>query len=98
MKTPGFRITSGKGFHITFANGWTASVQFGPGNYCGHHHAEFADTHRLAERGSPDAEIAAWPEGGGMMAFDGGDTVKGWNDPADVLAFLNEIAAKPRTA
>lgn len=29
-----FRITDGRGFHVTFANGWTVSVQFGPYNYC----------------------------------------------------------------
>ena len=27
-------ITSHKGFQLTFQNGWTASVQFGRGNYC----------------------------------------------------------------
>ncbi len=26
----GFRITGKKGFHVTFENGWTVSVQFGP--------------------------------------------------------------------
>ena len=33
-----FKITEGKGFHITFANGYTVSVQFGPDNYCDHYH------------------------------------------------------------
>ena len=33
MKT-GYKITNGKGFHISFTNGLTISVQFGPGNYC----------------------------------------------------------------
>ena len=28
-----FKITDGKGFHITFKNGVTVSVQFGYGNY-----------------------------------------------------------------
>ena len=27
------RITNGKGFQMTFENGWTISVQFGWGNY-----------------------------------------------------------------
>ncbi len=31
---PGFYITGGKGFHISFPNGYTMSVQFGPGDYC----------------------------------------------------------------
>jgi hypothetical protein len=29
-----FKITHKKGFHITFENDYTVSVQFGPGNYC----------------------------------------------------------------
>lgn len=32
-----FRITRGKGFHVSFPNGYTVSVQFGPGNYCDHY-------------------------------------------------------------
>ena len=33
-------ITQGKGFQLKFANGWTVSVQFGWGNYCGNRHDE----------------------------------------------------------
>lgn len=33
VAAPGFKITGVKGFHITFENGWTVSVQFGGGNY-----------------------------------------------------------------
>jgi len=29
-----FYISDGKGFQITFSNGFTASVQFGEFNYC----------------------------------------------------------------
>jgi hypothetical protein len=29
-----FKITLGKGIHMTFANGWTVSIQWGIGNYC----------------------------------------------------------------
>ena len=32
-----FRITSGKGFHLTFNNGITISVQWGKMNYCEKH-------------------------------------------------------------
>lgn len=39
-KTEGFRIVSGKGFHMTFNNGVTVSVQFGWGNYCDNHDNE----------------------------------------------------------
>ena len=31
---PGLTACSNKGFRMTFPNGWTVSVQWGPGNYC----------------------------------------------------------------
>lgn len=33
----GFKVTGGKGFHLTFENGITISTQFGGGNYCDNH-------------------------------------------------------------
>ena len=80
-----FRITDNKGFQITFPNGWTVSVQFGHYNYC-------ANYHEFEYRPSPDAEIAAW-KGDEWYDF-GNDTVKGYVSPAEVLAFMNMIAAK----
>ena len=35
-----FNSTMRKGFHMTFANGLTASVQWGAGNYCDNHFPE----------------------------------------------------------
>ena len=35
MKKEGFKISNGTGFHITFANGITVSVQFGYATYSG---------------------------------------------------------------
>jgi len=32
-KKPGFAINRGKGFQVTFENGYTVSVQFGLGSY-----------------------------------------------------------------
>ena len=83
-----FAITGAKGFHITFANGWTISVQFGVGNYCDNRYA----TKRLNVL-STTAEIAAWDEHGRWHEFDTGDTVKGYCSPAEVLAFINLITA-----
>lgn len=89
---PGFAITVGKGFHITFANGWTASVQFGRGNYCGNRdHPEYGGKD-LPPSGT--AEIAAWGPDESWLSFeDSGDTVAGYQSPADVLAFLIKVAA-----
>jgi hypothetical protein len=92
-KEPGFAITDGKGFHITFANGWTVSVQIGPGNYCGNYDRSFRAEGPLPP--SMTAEVAAWPNGGEMITLNGGDTVGGYQSPAEVLALMVEIAAKP---
>lgn len=95
-----FRITDGKGFHITFPNRWTVSVQFGVGNYCDNKNNEAAlykdyraECLRVAADGCQNAEVAAWGPDGDMIQIES-DTVAGWKDPAWVLKFMNEIAAK----
>jgi len=97
----GSYITSGKGFHITFANGWTVSVQFAGGNYCenrddpiGHERDEWPAS---GKKGCRDAEVAAWGPDGEMIRL-GDDTVRGWQSPADVLALLNAAANGDLTA
>ena len=87
------RITSGKGFHMTFANGFTASVQFGGGNYCANRMDDIDGRGASGEKGSPDAEIAFWAGDGQMGKLpDWDDTVHGWQSTDDVLAFLNTVA------
>jgi hypothetical protein len=87
-----FCITDNKGFQITFANGWTVSVQFGRGNYC-----ENSGAYEI-KRGEPvppsrTAEIAAWDADGNWHPFEY-DTVEGHQTPAQVLEFMNLVAAK----
>lgn len=85
-----FAITGGKGFQMTFANGWTVSVQFGSGNYC-----ENQTPFSVIEKGeSKDAEIAAWDENGTWHNF-GNDTVKGRCSANEVAEFITKIAAMP---
>ena len=78
------------GFHITFKNGWTASVQFGPGNYCSNHLSK--------KRGifnSSDCEIAAWDKNGHWYRFnEENDTVKGYCKADEVAEFINMIKSK----
>ncbi len=90
-----FKITDGKGFHITFENGWTASVQFGSGNYCDNRDEEISrDGYvRAGKRGSKTAEIAAWPKESGLYDFGWGDTVKGYCEPDEVVVWLATVAA-----
>lgn len=63
-----------RGFWLTFENGWTLSVQFGSGNYCANRDTAFGDGEW--QEANPTAEIAAWPDGGGMVGWEeSGDTV-----------------------
>ena len=72
------------GFQMTFANGWTVSVQWGPNNY-------IADR-RCGDK-SVNAEIAAWSENDNWYRFEN-DTVKGWCKPDEVADFMAMIKAK----
>jgi hypothetical protein len=78
---PGFRITGKKGFHITFENGWTISVQIGP------------DDERCGNEGSSNAECAIWGPDGNMIELPTGDVVTNRSTPAEVLELIN-MAAK----
>ena len=51
-----FTITMRKGFHMTFSNGYTASVQWGYGNYCDNHYSR--DFMGIADVTSDTAEVA----------------------------------------
>jgi len=94
------------GFQIDLENGWTVSVQFGIGNYCSNQSNTgnpFKDIPDFVE--SSNAEIAAWPtntrgEGyahlGQWYKFEDGEEVKGWQNPTQVLEFMNMIARKSK--
>ncbi len=91
----GFFITGKKGFHITFANGYTVSVQFGPGNYCEHYDRDFDDAEDCGKEGSLTAECAVWPQKGQMIAYgDWDNTVSSHSTAAEVLELLNWAAAQ----
>ena len=79
-------ITHGKGFQMTFANGWTASVQFGYGNYCERRNNEFAD---FGAHKSKDAECWAMDANG-----KGDGQPQGWLSADEVLKFLNDTASR----
>lgn len=92
-----FSITGGKGFQLTFPNGWTASVQWGAGNYCENYNVmEYENPFRIDEKlmryQSQTAEIAAWDADGVWYKFDSGDTVKGYVHTKDITGFLAMVA------
>lgn len=97
-----FRITRGKGFHVSFDNGYTVSVQFGTFNYCDNrdHNIGYSATaeSEAAEKGCINAETAVWGPDGAMIQFpDDSDQVQGWQTVAQVLARLNWAASQPGT-
>lgn len=102
MEKRALRITDGKGFGITFSNGYTVSVQFGFGNYADNYdinherpNADFRDLNRLAgERGSNCAECAVIAPDGEFLVLpsfieDGYEaTVSNRTEPDDVLKLM----------
>jgi len=56
-----FRITDNRGFQVTFANGWTVSVQWGRYNYGDHYDASLDEEVDCTE--SDRAEIGVFRDG-----------------------------------
>jgi len=75
------------GFHMTFKNGWTVSVQFGNGNYC--------ENRNKNKSKCINAEIAAWDANQEWYSFET-DQVKGWCEADEVADFIAMIKAKDK--
>lgn len=89
-----FKITRGKGFQMTFDNGWTVSVQWGTGNYGDHYMVSDSSTDAdVGAKGSSTAEIAAWDKDGNWYQVSEYDMVRGYVSTDEVLAFMTKIAA-----
>ena len=88
-----FKITDGKGFQITFENGCTLSVQFGPGNYTDSEvRAKKLDAPRGAQSWKAQtAECAILlPNGDFYDNIPNGDPqVAGWQTVNDVVALID---------
>jgi hypothetical protein len=87
-----FRIINSKGFHISFPNGWTISVQFGIGNYCGKYPYDQRDYDAPSKSRtweSPDAEVAIWADGRDMH------DPEGWQSPLAVAELIALLASDP---
>lgn len=97
-----FRITMGKGFQVTFENGYTVSVQFGPGNYCSNDMRGFSmeAMREAGERGSSTAETAFFGPDGNLLKRnpDDADVVQGHQRTSDVLALMVYVASLPVAA
>jgi hypothetical protein len=86
-----FAITDNKGFHVTFANGFRASVQWGRGNYCDN--KEHRGSRGEEVPASRTAEVAAFDPSGNMIDMAHGDQVLGYLSADQVLHFLNQVSA-----
>ncbi len=82
-----FVINDNKGFQITFDNGYTVSVQFGPGNYGSNYRADF-----LSEMGKPQqattVETALIGPNREFVSYKD-DDVQGYQNVNDVLELIN---------
>jgi hypothetical protein len=86
-----------QGFTMTFANGWTISVQTGLYNYHDKRGFPFIEKPRLA-KATPNAEIAVWHRDEPMVKWPTGDTVLGWVSPdtiAKVMTYISNLPDDP---
>ena len=90
-----------RGFRITFANGYTISVQFGTANYC-------EDYNKDVPKGSkqrkefladvcPNAEIAIISPDGEFVNFGDGNAVRGHTDPDTFAKIVAWVAGQNST-
>jgi|TARA_R110000824_G_scaffold325177_1_gene512104 hypothetical protein len=92
-----FASSHNKGFSITFENGNTVSVQWGPGNYCDPEHEMGRNAHPQAPSRtqvwkSATAEVAAWNADGDWHNFEC-DQVDGWQSADDVAKFISFVSS-----
>lgn len=106
-----FNITSGRGFHLTFENGYTVSVQFGPEHYCENRSNDPVSLLKEqrefgADCESSDAEIAIWNDKGTwltayawkeLFSEELNDNVAGWLDTDTVAKAIAWAQAQPKS-
>jgi len=87
-----FTICHNKGFHMTFNNNWTVSVQFGFGNYCDNYNEpvkDFAKNYGKNPKESNTAEVWAWK---GEKHFPSDPL--GYQSPDEVFEFIKKVRRK----
>ena len=100
----GFVSTMRKGFHMTFPNGLTVSVQWGAGNYCDNHYPEDHDFSFSKDAKSDTAEAAVIDASGEFIdpqtffdyeIYSDGEVV-GYLDPSQVVELLANVRDWPK--
>lgn len=92
-----FKSSSNKGFAMTFENGNTVSVQWGPMNYCDPVHpdgrgAAFDAPSQTDVWKSGTAEVAAWDSENNWHRFEY-DTVEGYLNADEVAEFITFVSS-----
>lgn len=82
-----FRINDNKGFQITFDNGYTVSVQFGPGNYGSNYSLSMMDNMGKPMTAATAETALIGPDNAFVEYMD--DDVQGHRTANDVLELLN---------
>ncbi len=85
-----FSCLNNKGVHITFANGYTVSLQWGTMNHC----EKKSMAYQTDDWKSRDCEIAAFDNLGNMLKLGENEEVIGWQTPEQALAIMNDIASR----
>lgn len=99
-----FQINYGKGFKLTFPNGYTVSVQFGFGNYCDNYSNTAINFNKIPNHcQSNNAEIAYYNKVSNLLPLEEfnpewTDTVKGYVSVTEVMTFLNWVQSLPNAS
>ena len=99
-----FSNSEGRGFHLTFDNGWTISVQFSGGHYCDNKEKHWSWARDRAMDNMPvhssNAEIAVWsnsgPHNGGLVYLEN-DNVRGWTTADEVAQVIHKLRTAKST-
>lgn len=91
VKKQKLKINHNKGFHITFKNGWTVSVQFGWGNYSDNYNNPVDEMRSFGKDAyaSNNAEVWAWNKDKYYP-----EDPLGYQTPEQILKFMNKISKK----
>ena len=95
-----FSNTGGRGFHLTFDNNWTISVQFSGGHYCDNKEEHWNFAQNQIAKGdsvrSSNAEIAVWRKNGGLILLEH-DNVRGWCTANEVAQVIHKVSTAKST-
>ena len=81
---------------MTFSNGWTISVQNGPGLYNDNRDKSFTAPSPSGGWESSNAEVAIWQKGEDMIRLRNDENVLGWTSPdliGKLMGYLSKSTA-----